>query len=70
MTTINLKGMLVGNGVTNWLYDTEPSLPATLGGFDMIPNNYLALYQQYACRVDFHGNVEGDDPLFCEKLFN
>lgn len=62
--------MLVGNGVTNWAFDTTPTLPDTLGGFDMIPNNWLTEYQAYACKVDFHGNVTGDDPLFCETLFN
>lgn len=70
MTMINLKGFLVGNGVTNWAYDTNPSLPQTLGGFDMITNDILDLYDQYACSVNFHGEVTGDDELFCEKLFN
>jgi len=70
MTEIPLKGFLVGNGVTNWDFDTTPTLPQTLGGFDMQPNNILELYQQYACNVDFHGTVTGDDELFCEKLFN
>jgi hypothetical protein len=42
---INLKGFMVGNGVTNWRFDTNPSLPATLGGFDMIPNEWLDLYE-------------------------
>jgi len=50
---INLKGFMVGNGVTNWKYDTEPSLPQTLGGFDMIPNKWLAEYQQLTCNMDF-----------------
>lgn len=62
--------MLIGNGVTNWEFDTNPVLPATLGGFDMIPNNYLELYEQYNCRMGFDGTVSGDDHYFCEKMFN
>ena len=26
---INLKGMLVGNGVTNWKYDADPAMVKT-----------------------------------------
>jgi len=40
-TLIPIKGFFVGNGVTNWKYDTNPSLPQTLEGFDMIPKAYL-----------------------------
>lgn len=42
--TINLRGFLVGNGVTNWEVDTSPAVPETLGGFDMIPNDLLAIW--------------------------
>lgn len=66
---INLKGFMVGNGVTNWRFDTNPSLPATLGGFDMVPNDWLDLYEQNTCMVDFHGEVSGDDKILCEQLF-
>lgn len=35
----------------------------------MIPDDVLDLYQQNACKVDFHGSVSGDDPILCENLF-
>lgn len=61
MTKIPIKGFMVGNGVTNWKYDTTPSLPQTLGGFDMIPNKWLDLYEQLLCSVDFKNRWTGDD---------
>lgn len=61
---------MVGNGVTNWKFDTEPSLPRTLAGFDMIPNEWLAAYEKYNCRVDGNGNVTGKDIEFCKDMFN
>jgi hypothetical protein len=33
---INLKGFMVGNGVTNWKYDADPAWVDTLNGFKMI----------------------------------
>jgi hypothetical protein len=40
---INLKGFMVGNGVTNWNYDADPSWVDTLNGFKMISS---VLYNQ------------------------
>jgi hypothetical protein len=36
---INLKGFMVGNGVTNWKYDAEASWVDTYYGFKMISSN-------------------------------
>jgi len=33
---INIKGFMVGNGVTNWKYDADPAWVDTLNGFKMI----------------------------------
>ena len=68
-TRIPIKGFMVGNGVTNWKYDTEPSLPQTLGGFDMIPNDWLAAFQSKNCNVDRDGKVTGKDVDFCTDIF-
>lgn len=48
-----IKGFMVGNGVTNWKFDTNPTLPQTLGGFDMIPNKWLDAFEQGICNVNF-----------------
>lgn len=34
---IPVKGMLVGNGATNWEFDATPAYPATTWGFSVIP---------------------------------
>ena len=34
---MNLKGILVGNGVTDFNIDVEPSMPYTFAGFHLIP---------------------------------
>lgn len=44
-TKLPIKGFMVGNGITNWKYDTNPTFPQTLGGFDMIPNKLLEEYE-------------------------
>lgn len=54
---INIKGFLVGNGVTNWKYDTNPSLPDTLGGFDMIPRSLLDEFNNANCVIDRNGEA-------------
>ena len=36
---INLKGFMVGNGVTNWKYDADPAWVDTLNGFKMISSS-------------------------------
>ena len=52
----NLKGFMVGNGVTNWKYDAERSWTDTLYGFDMIPKD---LYDKIgAARCDFNYSVD------------
>lgn len=50
---------MVGNGVTNWNYDTNPALPDTLNGFDMIPNQLWLDFTELGCNVGFHGDVTG-----------
>ena len=68
-TKVPVKGFMVGNGVTNWKFDTEPSLPRTLAGFDMIPNEWLKAFEAKNCRVDGNGKVTGKDIPFCTDMF-
>jgi hypothetical protein len=41
LTTINLKGFLVGNGATNWDFDVSPSFPEVAYNFNVIPKRML-----------------------------
>ena len=55
--------MIVGNGLTNWQYDLNMALPATLGGFSMIPNKWIEMWEQAICKVDINGKITGGDDL-------
>jgi len=52
---MNLAGMMVGNGCTNWDVDTSPSLPETLFNFQIIPRRILDTYQENNCL--FYGDA-------------
>lgn len=62
---------MVGNGVTNWKYDTAPALGATLGGFDMIPPEWIDHWDQAICNFDaLKRNITGDDFQFCTDIWD
>ena len=56
-TLYNLKGMMVGNGCTDWNVDTSPAIPETTYNFQIIPKRLLDAYQSNDCK--FYG-----DPTF------
>lgn len=72
MTTYNIKGFAVGNGVTNWDFDVFASTPDTFYNFNMIPKDMYEKYNSMGCVEPFNGNrpVNGTDPKMCEDLFN
>ena len=39
LENINIKGTMVGNGATDWDFDSNPSLPDTVRNFNMIPKD-------------------------------
>ena len=45
----NLKGFMVGNGVTNWKYDADPAWVDTLNGFKMISSVLYNQIQENNC---------------------
>lgn len=48
---MNLKGMMVGNGCTNWDVDTNPALPETLYNFNIIKKGLMESYQKNDCHI-------------------
>jgi serine carboxypeptidase-like clade 1 len=36
-TQFNIKGIMVGNGATDWDFDVSPSFPTTVFNFNLIP---------------------------------
>jgi len=49
MTTYNLRGQMVGNGVTNWDYDTDPAVTNTTYGFNMISKKLYDEMEDNGC---------------------
>jgi hypothetical protein len=45
----NLKGMIVGNGATDWSVDMNPSYPEVVYNFNMIPKTLLDQWQENKC---------------------
>jgi hypothetical protein len=60
MIAYNLKGQMVGNGVTNWDYDTSPAVTNTTYGFNMIPKKLYDEMENNGCV--FYGD-DVKDPL-------
>lgn len=70
-TTYNLKGTMVGNGATDWLYDNAPTIPPTITKFGLVPQPWLDQFEDYGCKFYFDEQLyppEGGPE--CEDLFN
>jgi len=51
---MNLQGMMVGNGATKWEFDVEPSFPATVRWFNVIPPSLLKTFDDNNCHYYFY----------------
>jgi hypothetical protein len=51
---MNLAGMMVGNGATNWNVDVEPSFPATVRYFNIIPPKMFDDFEANNCHYYFY----------------
>lgn len=68
----NLKGFVVGNGVTDWQYDADVSMPETLTYFNLVPESYLDKWNNNHCHK-YGMNVfkpTGDDLKVCQEIAN
>jgi len=66
---INLKGMMVGNGVTNWKYDTTPATVYTAWSHELI--SYELHDQMVALDCDYSGDALGvPSTPECEALLD
>lgn len=67
---MNLGGMMVGNGCTNWDVDTNPALPETLFNFNIIPRRLLDAMNDNNCK--FYGDPtypHDHNSLICIKTW-
>ena len=46
--------MMVGNGATNWKFDVEPSFPATVRNFNIIPPKLFNDFESNNCHYYFY----------------
>lgn len=48
--SINLKGTMVGNGATDWDYDSDPSFPETVYNFNLVPKSVIDSWEKNGCQ--------------------
>jgi len=70
---MNLKGFAVGNGCTDWEVDTNPALPDTLAGFNIVPQTVMDNFNARQCYFAYDGffpsNATGNDTVICKAIF-
>jgi carboxypeptidase C (cathepsin A) len=67
---INLKGFLVGNGATNWDFDSTPSFPNTTYNFQLIPRHLLDFMQDNNCTYYLNDFRPHSGPDTCDAVWN
>lgn len=50
---MNINGTMVGNGATDWDFDSNPSFPDTVYNFNLIPKRVLDMYNENDCHAYF-----------------
>jgi serine carboxypeptidase-like clade 1 len=70
LKTYNLTGFLVGNGCTNWDFDTAPSDPETFANMQLIPPQMMRAYQEGNCVEYPFWNSTGDNITQCDELYS
>lgn len=69
-TKYNVKGMIVGNGATDWDYDVWPAFPDVAYNFNLISKKLLDDYNAKGCVYYFNEVRPHDGPAECDDLFN
>lgn len=65
----HIKGFMVGNGCTNYKYDTAPAY-VKMGFWHGLYNTDLHMnLKKYNCSIDGAGDIYGDDVNMCKQLF-
>jgi carboxypeptidase C (cathepsin A) len=72
---MNLAGMMVGNGATNWSVDVEPSFPATVRYFNIIPPKMFDDFEANNCHYYFYPGFSSEKQtpkcdILWEKISN
>jgi len=65
-----LKGFLVGNGATNWEFDSTPSYTETVYGFNLIPKKHLDFMKENGCVFYLNDFKPHKGPKECEPVWD
>jgi len=69
ITPMNLKGFLVGNGVTDYRFDGDPTFPATVAGFSIVPPAVYNNYTAHNCYYTIDGLLTQNTSAICDELY-
>jgi hypothetical protein len=63
-----LKGILVGNGATDFYQDVWPAFPATILNYNIIKKDLYDAYEDAGCKYYFNDVIKVDNPPECEDI--
>ena len=69
-TPINLKGILVGNGATDWIYDTTPSYLPMAYNHELMDKDLYDKFVENNCSWYFRDVLPGNHPKVCEDAMD
>lgn len=64
-TYMNLRGFLVGNGVTDFMIDVEPAFPPTVYNFNIILKDLYDQFNSLDCLFTFNDVIPYDNSPEC-----
>ena len=70
LETINLKGLMIGNGATDFQVDVSPSYPQTVYNFNIIKKDLYDTYMDNECFFSFNGVLPETHSDVCVKAWN
>lgn len=64
---ININGTMVGNGATDWDFDSNPSFPDTVYNFNLIPKRTIDKYHNNDCHAYFRDIYPATNSTACDE---
>lgn len=68
-TSYNLKGYMVGNGITNYTVDVWPAFVDTVYNLHLIPKSLYDDFKANDCYFSFRGAAGETHSLICDELY-
>ena len=64
----NLKGLIIGNGITDFNVDAQAALPSTIFGMNIITKNIYQKYVDHKCHFSFRNVLDEVVKKECEEV--